>query len=160
MAKATTTKTNLLILVSCVAVSAILALGWIIFRETIPNSTRNVYENNQSIVINNVGASSDLVSALLNEAQNCPVHKNVDYIDKQVGDFAVVRYGCGLDATTIYKKSSNSWSALNTTNQLVNSVPYCAFTKDNDVPVTIEPFCYDGTFKDGVTPNVISNPVK
>lgn len=160
MAKKNLSNKSLLILVSSVAVSAVLALAWIIVRETVPSSARSVYESTQNVVVNNVGASSGLVSALLNEATNCPVHKNVDYIDKEVGNFAVVRYGCGLDATTIYKQANGTWQALDTTNQLVNGVPYCAFAKQEQIPVGVEPFCYDGTFKDGTAPNVISNPVK
>jgi hypothetical protein len=148
---------TLLVLTVCVAVAAGLVLAWMLGKEVYLSETKNVHESRQNIVINTVGASSDLVNVLLAEKSGCEpqLPKNVDYIVRQMGNFALVKYGCMLDASMYYKKVDNKWTALSPTNNFVNGVPLCSHVKEHGVPASFQATCYDGT-----PPVIVANPVE
>lgn len=150
----------LLVLVVSVVICAALALSWILAKEVYRDGSKTAKENAENVVINNIGAPSQLVDALLAEKQGCQGSKNVDYIDRVSEDYALVRYGCALDAHSIYRKQNGVWVTLDNTNQFLNGVPICAFVRVNSIPKSISPTCYDGNLVSGVTPPLVSNTIE
>jgi len=136
----------LLILVACVAVCAVLALGWIIAKEVYLADIKDVRESKTTIVINTERAPGDLVSTLLAEpgCKNITASgKNIDYIVREKDGFALVHYGCTLDAYSFYKKTEGKWVSISPTNQFIGSTPLCSHLKDNNIPASFQAICYD-----------------
>lgn len=149
-----------LYMVVAVTICATLALSWMITREFYLAATKSAQENKQNVVVNTVGAPSDLVSALLAENSGCPSGKNTDYIVRQVGNFALVHYGCSLDAYMFYEKQNGTWTGLNPTNNFINGVPLCSHVKEHLIPPSIQATCLDGKpGKNGELPQLVVNPV-
>jgi hypothetical protein len=157
---------NILVLAFSVLVCAVIVMGWMLFRETYPAtaSKKSVYENRQTIVINNVEASNSLVNTLMNEKASCTDHngqKNVVYIVREVEDYAFVKYGCDLDAHAYYRKDGNKWVGLSPTNKFYLGIPFCSALKLDKIPRKIAPTCWDGSVgKKGKSPALAVNPVK
>ncbi len=152
---------SFLFLVISVAVCAILALSWMLYKELYINNTKIVQENSENVVINNIKASPELTTYLLWEKAGCTDSKNVVYILREVGKFALVKYGCGLDASMFYQRVDGAWEGISPTNQFVNGVPLCSHLQEHKIPFTIQPTCYNSTISsDGVLPPIATNPVK
>lgn len=165
-----TTKTSqkshfmLYVLAISVTLCAILALSWMFAREVYTNETVSVRENAENIVVNNVGAPNDLVEALLAEKSGCMQNlkqKNVDYIVRVVDDYALVHFGCALDAYAFYHKTDGKWDGISPTNKFIYGTPTCESLEADRVPASIQPYCWDsGPREDGKLPTTIENPVK
>lgn len=154
---------GLVVLAVCVAVSAALVLPWMIVREVHLAETKSVRENAENIVINNVGATNGLVNAILAEKSGCPEldgSKNVTYIVKEAGNFALTQYGCALDAKMFYKKVDGKWKSLSPTNNFINGQPLCSHLKEHSISSNFVSLCYDNAGIEGQEPQIIANPVK
>lgn len=153
----------LLALVAVVAVCAVIVLGWMLAKELYTGSDKRAYENAENIVINNVGASNGLVQAILAENPGCmenDLGKNTTYIMREVGDFALVHFGCGLDAYMFYSKTSGEWKNLSPTNQFIDSTPLCSHLKKHSIPSDIQEFCWNRAVSaNGKMPKLVANPV-
>lgn len=153
-------KTNLLVLTACVAICGVLVLSWIVIKELHQPSGKTAFENSENVVINNVGASHELVSALLAEKAGCPSEKNIVYIERELDRFALVRYGCNLDAMMFYKHDGSTWIAINPTNKFFNDIPVCSMLKEHGIPSKVQLLCYDGVpDASGKLPEIKQNPV-
>lgn len=154
---------GLVVLAVCVAVCATLVLSWMITREVYLAETKSVRENAENIVINDVGASSALVSVMLAEESGCVKHmdrKNVTYIIQANDKFALAQYGCALDAKTFYKNTDDGWKNISPTNKFINGQPLCSHLKENSIPSSFVSLCYDEPREEGQLPAILENPVK
>lgn len=144
-----------------VTICATLALSWMISREFYLAATKSTQENRQNVVVNTVGAPSDLVRALLAEDSGCIRSKNTDYIVRQSGNFALVHYGCSLDAYAFYEKQNGTWVGLNPTNNFINGVPLCSHLKEHSIPASFQATCYNGNpSQAGILPLLVVNSVE
>jgi hypothetical protein len=145
----------LVVLVVCVTVAATLVLAWMLGKEVYLSETKSVHENASNVVVNTIGAPSSLVAKLLAEKSGCQINKNTDYIERYDGKFALVNYGCNLDAKMFYKFADGTWTGLSPTNNFINGVALCSYVKEKSIPATIQTLCYDESSK-----KLVNNEVK
>lgn len=148
--------------------AAILVVGmtvWMVYTNGVSSRSKFVHENGGHIVINTVGATQDFVDALLAEKSGCDGYnksdKNITYIVRQVDEFALVQYGCALDANMFYKKVDGEWNGISPTNQFVHNIPLCSHLKKHKIPEKIQSFCQPAPKGQGnELPDVTVNPVQ
>jgi len=125
-------------------------LGLVLCYALIPETYNNRIRENKSIVINQIGASKELVNFLKDSDQNCNDVKNVFVIRRVINDqFAYMTYGCEADSSMYAYKKDGAWQLISPTNNFVNGVPGCAMVDQYKIPKKMTALCYE---PDATTP--------
>ncbi len=114
---------------------------------------RNVFENDETIVINNENprASQELVDAILAKKAGCAEHqgtKNIVTIIKEGKTHALAQYGCGSGGSHIvYEKVNGQWRSISPTNKFIYGIPLCSAMEKDGVDLSdVYLNCWDGEF--------------